>query len=118
MNMHEILKDARESLKESLEYNAELDDGEVYFSNDDHDTIFEVADSSVPIYTGDLMQLAADDINLAVNEPELGPAFDGSHTPVNIVAANVFEEIQNHLWECLEDVKSEIEQEMLEDSNE
>ncbi|MHA2277623.1 MAG: hypothetical protein ACXAC2_17725 [Candidatus Kariarchaeaceae archaeon] len=114
--MQEILKNARESLKEQLEYKAELDGDEVYFSGEDSDTIFEVTDSSVPIYTAELIRLAADNVYLATNEPELGPAFDGSPTPVNIIAANVFEEINNHLWECLEDVKEEITQEMLEEN--
>jgi hypothetical protein len=117
MNMYDIEKDALESLKESLEYHAELDDGEIYFSGDDNDIIFEVCDSSVPIYTYDLMQLAADNISLAVDEPELGPAFDGTPTPVNIVAANVSDAIMNHLWENLEDIKKEIHQELLEDEN-
>lgn len=67
------------------------------------DLIFEVTDSAVPIYTSDLMQLAADNISLATDEPEIGPAFDGSPTPVNIVAANVFEHIEQRLWEYVRD---------------
>ena len=113
--LYNIKKDALEYLKEQLEDNAEVDDGEVYFNNDDHDTIFEIADSSVPIYTSDLMELAAENIDLAVDEPELGPAFDGSPTPVNIVAANVFEEIYQHLWENLEKIKIEIQDNLLEE---
>jgi len=68
-------------------------------NDEPHDAIFEIVDGSVPIYTGDLMQLAADNISLATDEPELGPAFGGEATPVNIVAANVFEHIQQELWE-------------------
>lgn len=116
MNMYEIEKNALEYLKEQLEYNAELDDDEVYFNNDDHETIAEVADSSVPIYTADLMQLAANNIDLAVTEPELGPAFDGSPTPANIIAANVYEAITAHLWDNLDRIKNEIEEEMLLDA--
>lgn len=33
--------------------------------------IHEVADSRVPIYTGDILDTALSDIGLAVNEPEL-----------------------------------------------
>lgn len=80
--------------------NCDLD---VQYHNELCDLIFEIADSNVPIYTGDLMQLAADNIYLATEEPELGPAFDGSPTPVNIVAANVFEHIEGKLWEYVRD---------------
>lgn len=79
-------------------------------SNEPHDTINEIADSSVPVYTSDLMQLAADDILLATNEPELGPAFDGSPTPVNIVAANVYDRIAEILWEYWHDHMDEWEE--------
>ena len=54
-----------------------------------HDTISEIADSSTPVYNYDLLRLAADNLNLGVDVPELGPAFDGEPTPVNIIAANV-----------------------------
>ena len=74
-------------------------DGDEWVGGGPHDTIFEIADGATPVYTSDLMQLAADNINLAVDEPGLGPAFDGSPTPVNIVAANVFEHIEQALWE-------------------
>lgn len=55
------------------------------------DTIAEIVDSWVPIYTFDLLQVAAKNPNMAVLEPELGPAFDGTPTPVNIIAANIYE---------------------------
>ena len=72
-------------------------------NDEPHDTIHEIADSSVPVYTYDLLQLAADNLNLAVDVPEIGPAFDGSPTPVNIIAANVFEYIEAALWEYWND---------------
>ena len=67
-------------------------------SDNPHDNIFECTDSSVPVYTGDLMHYAANNIDMATNEPELGPAFDGSPTPVNIIAANIFEAIEQYLF--------------------
>lgn len=69
------------------------------------DVIHEIADSAVPVYTANLMQLAADDINLATAEPEIGPAFDGSPTPVNIIAANVYEAIEAALWETWREIE-------------
>lgn len=65
------------------------------------DAAHELADCGIPVYTGDLMELAAQEIELATDEPELGPAFDGSPTPVNIVAANVFERLYAVAYEVL-----------------
>lgn len=58
------------------------------------DRLNEMVDSAVPIYTSDLLTTASDNIDLAVVEPELGPAFDGTPTPVNIIAANIYEALQ------------------------
>ncbi len=74
------------------------------------DRIMEIVDSSVPIYTATLMEMAADNISLAVDEPEVGPAFDGSPTPVNIVAANVYEALMEAAfdeWRTIEDERAD-----------
>lgn len=76
-----------------------LDEAKSYGIEDLHDTVHEIADGLVPVYTSDLMQLAADNLNLATDTPELGPAFDGSPTPANIVAANVYEWLEAEIWE-------------------
>ena len=68
-------------------------------NSEPNDTIFELADSGVPVYTSDLLQWACDYCAFATNEPELGPAFDGSPTPTNIIAANIFESLESDLWE-------------------
>jgi hypothetical protein len=91
--LQDILDSAREELKEYAQ-------GEI---EEISDAIHEIADGQVPVYTSDLMELAAEDIALATREPELGPAFDGSPTPVNIVAANVYEAITEALWEYWND---------------
>ena len=90
MNTYDLRKQAREAIDEAIEnkYYDCLEDG-----------LHEIADGLVPIYTSDLMSLAADNIEFAVNVPELGPAFDGSDTPVNIVAANVYEWLIAELYE-------------------
>jgi hypothetical protein len=41
---------------------------------------------------------------MATEEPELGPAFDGKPTPVNIIAANIYE----HLVEFLNEKAQEL----------
>ena len=87
--LQELRQHARENLDEAREYGiAEI-----------ADTVHEIADGLVPIYTSDLMQLAADNLDLATDTPELGPAFDGSPTPANIVAANVYEWLTAEVWE-------------------
>jgi hypothetical protein len=58
------------------------------------------------------LQLAAENINLAVDTPECGPAFDGSPTPVNIIAANVFEHIERELWDAWSEMQDEEEEEV------
>jgi hypothetical protein len=72
-----------------------------------HDAIHEIADSSVPVYTGDLLRLAAENIALATDEPEVGPAFDGSPMPVNIIAANVYEHLERALWDAWQTMEDE-----------
>ena len=91
--LHELRAHARENLDEALE------EGLTGYYDDLGDTISELADGLVPVYTHDLMSLAAENIRLASDEPELGPAFDGSPTPVNIVAANVYEWLTAELGE-------------------
>ena len=86
------------------------------YDNDPGDFIFETTDSSVPIYNSDILQYANNNSSLSVDTPELGPAFDGSPTPINIIAANIFEYINNELWiywnderdNILDDLKNEI----------
>ena len=75
------------------------------------DAISEIADSSVPVYSHHLLRLAADNLHLAVDEPELGPAngsnFDGTPSPVNVIAANVFEHIERALWAAWQEMQDE-----------
>ena len=91
--MYTIIKDAQETLKEFIE------NGTDFYNDEPHDVISEIADSAVPVYTATLLEIASNDVSLAVDEPELGPAFDGSPTPANIIAANIYERILDSLWE-------------------
>lgn len=74
-DLHEYLEDRRDELKES---------------SDDSDILHEEVDGAIPVYTSDLMELAADKPELASAEPDIW-AFDGSHTAVNAVAGNLYE---------------------------
>lgn len=77
-----------------------------------YDLAHEVADSCVPVYDSEIMRLASENIDLATSEPELGPAFDGSLTPVNIVAANIYDAFYSWAIEVIQRVRDEIEEEL------
>jgi len=85
------IEDCIRELRERIEENPD--------EREPHDWIHEIADSNVPIYYSDILQYAADDIDLATAEPEIGPAFDGSPTPINVIAANIFDRLEEALWE-------------------
>jgi hypothetical protein len=61
--LQERINDAREELRERVK-NEQID------VEEPHDTIHEIADSSVPVYTYDIVQCAAEDISLATDEPD------------------------------------------------
>ncbi len=89
-----VEREARDELRDRWnEYREDFDGG------CESDVIHEIADSCVPVYTSQLLELANGDNCLATDEPELGPAFDGSPTPVNIIAANVYERLTAVLWD-------------------
>jgi len=106
--LREILNDAADELRDQW---SDLSHRE----RRDLDVIHEIADSNVPVYTSDLLEVAAADINMATLEPELGPAFDGSPTPANIIAANIYEAISNHLYGIANELQKEFDEEEEED---
>lgn len=75
------------------------------------DRIVDMVDEWVPIYTSELLEVAASDPELAVVEPELGPAFDGTPTPVNIIAANIYERLMGVGFSFWYDLQRELEEE-------
>tara|TARA_R100000808_G_scaffold22392_1_gene48692 strand:+ start:335 stop:706 length:372 start_codon:yes stop_codon:yes gene_type:complete len=75
---------------------------------DCYDEIHSIADSLTPIYHGELLELACDNNELAITEPELGPAFGGEPTPINIIAANVYEFICNYMYKNEESIKKQV----------
>ena len=101
-HLSDLLDDARESLK--TEYDL-LDSDEPY------DYIAECADGFVPVYTSELIEYGYHNRDLMFDEPELGPAFDGSPTPTNIIAANIYEAVSNYLHQELDDIIAELEEE-------
>lgn len=80
--------------------------------------IYEIADSVVPIYTSTLLEYALDDLYLATEEPESSPAFDGSPTAVNIIAANIYDRLVMALEEAWNEIEQEREDELEEEDSE
>jgi hypothetical protein len=74
---------------------------------DIYDLAHEIADTHVPVYTSTILQWGVDNLELATEEPDLGPAFDGSPTPVNIIAANIYEVLRNEAIEAIQELQEE-----------
>lgn len=72
-----------------------------------HDYIFELADGGVPVYNCDILSWALENLNFAVDEPENGPGYDGSPTPINIIVANIFEYLEQELWDFYNEHKDD-----------
>lgn len=92
---------ARQELREWATDNP--DDG------DPGDQIHEIADGATPVYNGELLDIAAMHNAIALSVPECGPAFSGEATPINIIAANVYEHIEAALWDEWRDIETERE---------
>ena len=60
--------------------------------------IHEIAEAVIPIYTVDLLKLAINDIELAICERDIDPAYDNKYSPVSIIAANLYCKIVRSLW--------------------
>ncbi len=101
--MPDLLEDARDSLKNEYDL---LD------ASDPYDYIAEVADGFVPVYHSDLIEYGYHNRDLMHDVPELGPAFDGEPTPMNIIAANIYEAVSNHLHQELDKILEELEEEL------
>ena len=115
----DMLEDIIDDFKDRIKYELdELDPQEIYEANEEHDTAHEFcdeigleiydiihscSDENVPLHRGDLMELAREYPDLMTDEPELGPAFGGEPTPINLLAANVFEWIVEGLNEWVGD---------------
>jgi len=100
MTLAQILTDAEYSARHDFTVDA---------STDAHDTAHEIADGAVPVYYNRIAEVGASDLALILDEPEIGPAFDGSPTPVNIIAANIYERVFNHVLPILEEMVAELD---------
>lgn len=100
MKWHDYLKMAREEATDWIEDSPDAEPGEV---------AHEIADSCIPVYTHTILKLGLEHMDLAIVEPELGPAFDGKPTPVNIIAANIYEALYSEAYEAAQKAIAEAE---------
>lgn len=61
------------------------------------DAIHEIADSCVPVYTYYLLNMALEDLSLAVEKPE-NLAFGGKSTAVAAIAGVIYQRIEEELY--------------------
>ena len=88
------------------EINVMTDEERRDFWEEPHDCIHEAADGAVPVYNRIILELALDDWELAHTAPDM-PAYDGTPTPVNIIAANIYDALNDHLWEWYNEHKND-----------
>jgi len=81
------------------------------------DMVSEIADSSVPVYTYDLAQVAQSSMDVLLHENELPPAFDGSPTVTNLIATAIYELVQEALYERLHTLQQDYEQQQEQDND-
>jgi len=81
------------------------------------DMVSEISDSSVPVYTFELAQIAQSSMDVMLHDNELPPAFDGTPTVTNLIATAIYELVQEVLYERLYELQQEYEeqQELAED---
>jgi hypothetical protein len=90
------LDDLFSNARETFTDNYDPAEGQSDYTTDD--TIREIADQTVPIHHGDLLEVAMSALWLATEEPEI-MAFNGENTAVNAIAGNIYEAIVADLYE-------------------
>ena len=71
--------------------------------------IIESTDADCPVYYIDILNCALENVELALNVPELY-AFDGKECPMNGIASNIVSNLRETAFEVWEGYKSLIEQ--------
>lgn len=107
--LKDLVDDGLDELSDWAKENWPVRDSEV------DDQAHEIADALVPVYHGDLIDLAAEDNWLATEEPDM-MAFDGRSTAINAIASNVYQHIVDELmtaWQTY--MEEDIEDQMDED---
>ena len=99
-SMEQLERDVRAAMNELLDENKDHQYPE--------DLCHEVADAWTPIYTWNIAMYAASDITLLTEVPEVvstvyAVEFDGSATPLDLIAANIYERLSDVCSDTLDD---------------
>ncbi len=103
-NLGSVLDGARSELRDRHEnYRDEFGPR----GDDASDVIHEIADSSIPVYTCDLLSLACGAPSLATDEPEIVGA-EHFGTALSIIVGNLYERLSAALFEEWESMHEEV----------
>ncbi len=97
----DLIEEAIEDLKEAIALNkVQFDEEKIY---DIDDTISEIADNNIPIYTYDLLQHASNDFDLI----EPSDLCSDSPSVTQIITANIYEVLTEALYEYINEQNEE-----------
>ena len=105
-----IEEQVKESINDFIDENKECKRDKVNDSIDYDGRVSEMVDSDVPIHYYDLTRLATLS-DIYHHENELPPAFDGTMTPINVIACAIYEVLMEVAWETVESYLDELEEE-------
>ena len=97
-----VRTEVREAIDNYIEENPDEDVDQIRDRIDDSGGITEIYDGCTPIYNYDIMKIGSLP-EVFGHENELGPAFDGTLTPVNISAGAIDEILSEVAWEEVDD---------------
>ena len=104
--LENLIKEAKEELKDWAQ--GEVAEYEVVPDDVGHQ-IFEIADSSTPVYYSDMMQCANEDYSLMHKVPECRGE---EGTPMRLLQLNIFDRISQELYEYWQELESELEEDL------
>lgn len=86
--LQELIDDAREELKQAV-----IENGGTHGMSD---SITEIADGSVPVYYSTLLEMAQDDVGLALAESSLG-----ANNAIEMIQHAIYEAVSEALYDAL-----------------
>lgn len=104
-----IEEQVKDSINEFIEENEGCTRDKINDSIDYDGRVTEIVDGAVPIHYYDLTRLATLS-EIYHHENELPPAFDGSATPINVIACAIYEVLMEIAWETIESYLEELEE--------
>lgn len=103
-----VREEVNDAILNYIEENPDTDKDDIMDRIDYSGTITEIVDGGVPIYNHDIMEVAQDS-EIWTHENDLPPAFDGTPTPINVLATSIYEVLQETAWEQVREFVDELE---------